>query len=63
MINYVAEKADEVERVAKKIKKHVEIYESNKKKFVLQECETMITDIEGKLKAMKREIKSEMKGV
>lgn len=60
MLNYVIEKAEQIEKTSKKIVKNVEIYESNKKEFVLKECETMITDIEGKLIAMKRELRNEI---
>lgn len=61
MLNYVMEKADHMKIVSDDITSNIKYYEKTGEKSVLEECQNMIFNLQGQLKAAQRELKNEIK--
>lgn len=46
--------------VSKNVKNNIELYKKTEEKFLLEECQNMIFNLQGQLKASQRELKNEI---
>jgi len=46
--------------VSKNVKNNIELYRNSEEKFLLEECQNMIFNLQGQLKAAQRELKNEI---
>ncbi len=60
MLNYVMEKADHMKSVSDVITNNIKYYEKTKEKSALEECQNMIFNLQGQLKAAQRELEREI---
>jgi len=60
MLNYVIEKADRMKIVSDDITNNIKYYEKTGDKSALNECQNMIFNLQGQLKAAQRELKKEI---
>ena len=61
MLNYVIEKADHMKIISDVITNNIKYYEKTGEKSALEECQNMIFNLQGQLKAAQRELKNEIK--